>query len=98
MIRPECVVENISTIKETCFDGLSKSEKLLILSNLLLTEASDFLPEEIKKDATNILASGKRIVYEKLKFEGNVGLELGFKAHQIIDIAQKIDNGEINDE
>ena len=98
MLRHEYITNTISTISDTCFNSLSHPERLIVLSNLILLEASYFLPQELSKDSNNLLSSGKRITYEKIKFQNNIGLDLALKAHHIIDIGNQIHSGEIENE
>lgn len=96
-MRIENITQAISFISETCFPSLTPSERLFVLSNLILKESLPLLPEDIKKDGSNVLSSGKRIVYEQLQYQDNIGLKLGFKAHQIIKIAEQVNSGAIDE-
>lgn len=89
MINEEKVINTLSIITETCLNDLNDFEKILVISNLLLMESEKYLPEEIKKDSKQILSNGKRINYESLKYETNLGLSLATKAHVIIDEMHK---------
>ena len=80
----EKVVATIDTIDTTCFDSLNSQERLVVISNLLLKEAEDYLPDELQKNAVNLLSNGKAIAYELLKYEDNMGLDLAMKAHMIL--------------
>lgn len=96
MFNEEKIITTIGTIQDTCFFDLNNIEKILVISNLLLIEAEEYLPSELKKDAKQILANGKRISYELLKHEDNLGLNMAMKAHVLVsDINKEMD--EIDD-
>lgn len=96
MFNEEKIINTLSTINETCFFDLNNIEKTLVIANLLLMEAEEFLPPELKEDSKRILSNGKRISYELLKHEDNLGLSMAMKAHIIIsDINKEMD--EIDD-
>lgn len=89
MINEEKVISTLGTITETCLNDLNDLEKIVIISNLLLIESEKYLPDELKKDAKQILSNGKRINYESLKYEVNLGLSYATKAHVILDEMHK---------
>lgn len=89
MINEEKIIDTLSIIKETCFNELNDLERMIVISNLLLIESEQYLPKEIIKDAKQILSNGKRINYESLKYETNLGLSLATKAHVILDEMHK---------
>lgn len=96
MFNEEKIINTLSTIQETCFFDLNNIEKILVISNLLLIEAEEYLPSELRKDAKQILANGKRISYELLKHEDNLGLTMAMKAHVLVsDIHREMD--EVNE-
>lgn len=92
MIRDKEIIATVGTIKNNLLNELTTEESLLVLSNLILIQAINYLPPELKNNSTDVLSSGKRIVYEQLEFENNYGLTLGLLAHRIIEIANKIND------
>ena len=94
MYNEEKIISTLSTIQEICFTELNSVERILTISNLLLIEAEEYLPHELKKDSKQLLSNGKRIKYELLKFNDNLGLTLGLMAHTIIsDINKQLEGG-----
>lgn len=94
MANEERIIQTISTIEETLFDSLKNTEKLLVLSNLLLTISTNYLPKELQENKVNLVSNGKAISYELLKHIDSHGLNLAMKAHHIIDIANRIESNE----
>ncbi len=94
MYNEEKIISTLSTIQEICFTDLNSVERILTLSNLLLIEAEVYLPPELQKDSKQLLSNGRRIKYELLKFNDNLGLNLGLMAHTIIsDINKQLEGG-----
>ena len=89
MYNEDKIINTLSIIQDTCFNDLNNLEKILIISNLLLIEAEEYLPQELKKDAKQLLSNGKRITYELLKHEDNLGLNLALNAHIIVSKVQE---------
>lgn len=92
MINEDKVIHTISTIEETLFESLNDTEKLLILSNLLLTISTNYLPKELQENKVNLVANGKAVSYELLKHIDSFGLNIAMKAHHIIDLANRIND------
>lgn len=92
MINEDKVINTISTIEETLFDSLTDTEKLLILSNLLLTISTNYLPKELQENKVNLVSNGKAVSYELLKHIDSYGLNIAMKAHHIIDLANRIND------
>lgn len=90
------VINILSTIQETCFTELNPLEKILVISNLLLIESEQYLPKELKADSKKIISDGKRINYESLKYNDNLGLSLATFAHLIVSKMQE-DNGDYDE-
>lgn len=89
MISEQKIIGSLSTIGDVCFLDLSKIERLIVIANLLLQEAENYLPDELKKDAQLLLSNGKRINYEKLKYEDNLGINLAIYSHLILSEVEK---------
>ncbi|AND75252.1 hypothetical protein FDH01_gp091 [Acinetobacter phage vB_AbaM_ME3] len=92
MINEDKVIHTISTIEETLFESLNDTEKLLILSNLLLTISTNYLPKELQENKVNLVSNGKAVSYELLKHIDSFGLNIAMKAHHIIDLANRIND------
>lgn len=86
----EKIVSNILTIDETVLYDCTDTEKLLILSNIILTISSKYFPAELQAHATSINSNGKSVAYELIKNPNNVGLNLAIKAHHIINLANSL--------
>lgn len=93
MMNNEQMIESISTINDTVLEGLSDSDKLIILANIILTISVNYFPEDISKSKETIAGNGKMIAYELMKHVSNDGLNLAMKAHHIIDISTRIKDG-----
>lgn len=94
MYNENKIIDTLTIVQDTCFNDLNSLERMLVISNLLLIEAENYLPEDLKKDAKSLLSNGKRISYELLKHEDNVGLNFALKAHYLIsDIHKEIEGG-----
>lgn len=91
-MNEEKLIESISTINDTIFHNLNNTEKLLIISNILLEISMDYLPNDLNKDRISVVSNGKSVAYELMKHVDNNGLNLAMKAHHIIDIANKVSN------
>ena len=83
-IKTDEVIATVSYINDNCFENLNNLEQLLVISNLLLSQSINFLPSELKEDHINLLSNGKRVAYEMANYPNNLGLDLAFKAHLII--------------
>lgn len=95
MYNEDKIINTLSLIQDTCFGDLNSVERLLVISNLLLVESEYHLPSEVKQDAQNLLSNGKRVHYEFLKFDDNLGLKLAIKAHEVIaEVNKEIENNE----
>lgn len=92
MINEDKVIHTISTIEETLFESLTDTEKLIILSNLLLTISTNYLPKELQENKVNLVSNGKAVSYELLKHIDSHGLNIAMKAHHIIDLANRIND------
>ncbi len=97
MYNEEKIIETLSIIQDSCFTDLNNYERILVISNLLLLESVKYFPPEIEKEANNVVTNGKRINYEMLKFEDNLGLNLAMKAHLIVSDITKEAEGDINE-
>lgn len=93
IMNEEKVVEAISMINDTVFESMNDSEKLVVLSNLILTISTNYFPKDLNKDKTSVASNGKSVAYELMKHVNDDGLNLAMKAHHILDIANRISNG-----
>lgn len=96
MYNEDKIVSTLQIIQDTCFPDINRFERLFVIANLLLMEAEEYLPSEIKKDAKGVLSNGKRVHYELLKYEDNFGLNLALKAHTMLARIQKEIDGDID--
>lgn len=90
-INTDEVIATVANINDNCFDTLNRAEQLLVVGNLLLSQAAYFLPRELKEQHVNILSNGKRIAYEIANYDNNLGLDLAFKAHLIIQAVNQLE-------
>ena len=93
IMNEEKVVEAISMINDTIFESMNDSEKLVVLSNLVLTISTNYFPKDLNRDKTSVASNGKSVAYELMKHVNDDGLNLAMKAHHILDIANRISNG-----
>lgn len=80
----------ISTIDLVALDGLTNSEKLLALSNMILTIGLKYFPSELSADRLSVASNGKSIAYQLMKYPDNVGLNIAVKAHHLIALSQSV--------
>ena len=92
-MNEEKIVEAISTINDTVFESMRDSEKLVVMANLILTISANHFPSDLKKDKHSVASNGKSVAYELMKHVNDDGLNLAMKAHHIIDIANRINDG-----
>lgn len=95
-MNEEKIIEAISMINDTIFESMTDSEKLVVMANLILTLSTNHFPNDLKKDKHSVASNGKSVAYELMKHVSDDGLNLAMKAHHIIDIANRIDNGTSN--
>lgn len=89
MYNKENIVNTTAIVLDSAFDGINSVERLLVIANLLLKESEIYLPDELKKDSELIVSNGKRIGFELMKYENNLGLNLALKAHLIIALVNE---------
>lgn len=77
-------------IQNTEFNSLTASEKVILLSNLLLVSIKDELPTELKKYGDSFLSNGKEIALKVNENMQDVSLQVALKAHLLIDLAHKL--------
>lgn len=95
MINDDKIISTIASINDNCFENLNKTERLLVISNLLLTESINYLPPELKEKSVDLVSNGKAVAYEMIKHQNNLGLDLAFKAHLIIKDVNNLIEGNV---
>lgn len=74
-------------IATTDFEKLTKKEKVILVSNLLLLIIQDDIPEEFLKEKESFLNNGKQIAFQLNKYLNNIPLQIALKAHLIVGMA-----------
>lgn len=86
MYDKDKIVASYAYVMDEVFKDLNNTEQALVLTNCLLGVAKNYLPPELKKDEVNLLSNGKRISFELVKNENNLGLNIAYHAHLIINL------------
>ena len=89
MYEEQKIIAALSAVEELGLSGLNDIERIVVLCNALIVEAEKRIPNDLKKDAQQILSNGKRVSYELLLHEENFGLWLALKSHEIISVLHK---------
>lgn len=92
LYNEEKIAESISIINDTVLTNMSNSDKLLVLSNMILNISVEYFPTELQDNKTSVASNGKSVAYELMKHVDNVGLNLAIKAHHVIDMAGRLNN------
>lgn len=89
MYDKEKVVEAYELIITSILKDLNTYEKVIVLTNCLLNASEDILPTELKEGSTQLLSNGKRISRELIRHEDNLGLNVAYHSHIIMNFLNK---------
>lgn len=89
MYDKEKVVDTYDLIITSILKDLNTYERIIVLTNCLLNTSEEILPDDLKNGSTQLLSNGKRISRELIRNEDNLGLNVAYHSHIIMNFLNK---------